>query len=43
MQYEYKTKGTCSQRIFFDIEDGKVKIWLPKLSWNVIRLSKVAK
>ena len=24
MQYEYKTKGTCSQRIFFDIEDGKV-------------------
>ena len=25
MQYEYKTKGTCSQRILFDIEDGKVK------------------
>ena len=25
MQYEYKTKGTCSQKIFFDIEDGKVK------------------
>ena len=25
MQYEYKTKGTCSQRIFFEIEDGKVK------------------
>lgn len=25
MQYEYKTKGTCSQRIFFDIEDGKLK------------------
>ena len=24
MQFEYKTKGTCSQRIFFDIEDGKV-------------------
>lgn len=24
MQYEYKTKGTCSQKIFFDIEDGKV-------------------
>ena len=24
MQYEYITKGTCSQRIFFDIEDGKV-------------------
>lgn len=23
--YEYKTKGTCSQKIFFDIEDGKVK------------------
>ena len=23
--YEYKTKGTCSQRILFDIEDGKVK------------------
>ncbi len=25
MQYEYKTKGTCSQRIFFEIEDGRVK------------------
>ena len=25
MQYEYKTKGTCSQRIFFDVENGKVK------------------
>lgn len=25
MQYEYKTKGTCSQRIFFDIEDGILK------------------
>ena len=25
MQYEFKTKGTCSQRIFFDVEDGKVK------------------
>lgn len=24
MQYEYKTKGTCSQKIFFDINDGKV-------------------
>lgn len=24
MQYEYKTKGTCSQKIFFDIEDGKL-------------------
>ena len=24
MQFDYKTKGTCSQRIFFDIEDGKV-------------------
>ena len=24
MQYEYKTKGTCSQKIFFDVEDGKV-------------------
>ena len=23
--YEYKTKGTCSQKIFFDIEDNKVK------------------
>ena len=22
MQYEYKTSGTCSQRIFFEIEDG---------------------
>lgn len=24
MQYEYKTKGTCSQRILFDLENGKV-------------------
>ncbi|MBO5837889.1 MAG: TIGR03905 family TSCPD domain-containing protein [Oscillospiraceae bacterium] len=24
MQYEYKTKGTCSQRILFKIEDDKV-------------------
>ena len=23
--YEYKTFGTCSQRILLDIEDGKVK------------------
>ncbi len=22
MQFEYKTKGTCSQRILFEIEDG---------------------
>lgn len=25
MQYEYRTKGTCSQKIFFEIEDGIVK------------------
>ena len=25
MQFEYRTKGTCSQKIFFEIEDGKVK------------------
>ena len=25
MQYEYKTKGTCSQRIFFEVENNKVK------------------
>ena len=25
MQYEYKTKGTCSARILFDVEDDKVK------------------
>lgn len=25
MQFKYKTKGTCSQEIFFEIEDGKVK------------------
>ena len=24
MTYEYKTKGTCSQRILFNVEDGKV-------------------
>ena len=23
--YEYKTRGTCSQKIFFDIENGLVK------------------
>ncbi len=23
--YEYKTKGTCSQMIYFDVEEGKVK------------------
>ena len=23
--YEYKTSGTCSRSILFDIEDGKVK------------------
>lgn len=25
MQFEYKTKGTCSQRIIFEIEDGILK------------------
>ena len=25
MSYEYKTSGTCSQRILFDVEEGKVK------------------
>lgn len=25
MQFEYKTKGTCSQRILFNIDDGKVR------------------
>ncbi len=25
MTYEYKTKGTCSQRILFDVEDNIVK------------------
>lgn len=24
MQFEYKTKGTCSQMIYFDVEDGKI-------------------
>ena len=24
MHYEYRTSGTCSQKIFFDIEDGKL-------------------
>ena len=24
MQFEYKTKGSCSQKIFFDVVDGKV-------------------
>lgn len=25
MQYEYRTKGTCSRGILFDIENGKLK------------------
>ncbi len=25
MQFEYRTQGTCSQRILFEIEDGKLK------------------
>ena len=25
MQFEYKTKGTCSQKIFITIEDGKIQ------------------
>ena len=25
MQFEYKTKGTCYQRILFEIEDNKLK------------------
>ena len=25
MHYEYKTKGTCSQYILFDVEDDKLK------------------
>ena len=25
MQFEYKTKGTCSQHILFDVENNKLK------------------
>lgn len=25
MQFEYRTQGTCSQRILFEIEDGKLQ------------------
>ena len=25
MDYEYKTKGVCSRKITFSVEDGKVK------------------
>ena len=25
MQYQYKTKGTCSREILFEVEDGKLK------------------
>ena len=25
MRYEYKTKGTCSSKIIFEVEDGKLK------------------
>lgn len=24
MKFEYKTKGTCSQMIFFEVEDNKI-------------------
>ncbi len=24
MQYSYKTKGTCSQMIYFDVDEGKI-------------------
>ena len=43
MQYEYKTKGTCSQKIFFEIEDGKVKNvqFLGGCSGNLQGLSKL--
>ena len=25
MQYKYKTSGTCSREIYFEIEDGKLR------------------
>ena len=25
MQYQYKTKGTCSREIYFEVEEGKLK------------------
>ena len=25
MAYEYKTRGTCAEKIFFDVRDGKVR------------------
>lgn len=25
MQFEYRTKGTCSQRILFEVEDGVLR------------------
>ncbi len=25
MEYSYKTKGTCSKQIDFEVEDGKIK------------------
>ena len=25
MRYSYKTSGTCSREIYFEVEDGKVK------------------
>ena len=27
MQFEYKTKGTCSQQIIFEIEDGAANLY----------------
>lgn len=44
MQFEYKTKGTCSQRIFFEVEDGKVKNiqFLGGCNGNLQGISKLA-
>ena len=43
MQYNYKTKGTCSREISFEIEDGKVKnvFFLGGCNGNLKAISKL--
>ena len=43
MQFEYKTKGTCSQIIHFEIEDGKVcnVVYLGGCNGNLQGISKL--
>ncbi len=43
MKYQYRTKGTCSQRIEFEIEDGKIRnvVFFGGCDGNLKALSKL--